>query len=271
MNVEADRLPSPERLAEACLRVATSDGVATLTLDRPDKRNAQTPLLWRTLAEVGTALVGRVRVVVVRAEGQTFSAGLDLRMISPEGIPGELTFHEMAGLPPADLDGLIETYQQAFSWLRDPSFVSIAAVQGHAVGAGFQLALACDLRVAADDALFAMREPSLGLVPDLTGTHPLVAAVGYSRALEICATGRWVGAEEAARTGLVNLAVPREDLDDAVNDLARALLSAPAGAVSQTKALLQQAAGNEYPAQLAAERAAQGLRLRALRAAAEIG
>ena len=69
MDVEAGRLPSPERLAEACLRVETTDGVATVTLDRPDKRNAQTPLFWRTLAEVGAALVGRARVVVVRAEG----------------------------------------------------------------------------------------------------------------------------------------------------------------------------------------------------------
>ena len=75
--------------------------------------------------------------------------------------------------------------------------MSIAAVQGHAIGAGFQLALACDLRVVADDVQFAMRETSLGLVPDLTGTHPLVGLVGYARALEICVTGRFVHAEEA--------------------------------------------------------------------------
>jgi enoyl-CoA hydratase/carnithine racemase len=223
------------------------------------------------LAEVGAALVGQVRVVVLRAEGQTFSAGLDLRMITAEGIPGEMTFHDMAGLAPAALMAIIEHYQRAFSWLREPSFVSIAAVQGHAVGAGFQLALACDLRVVADDALFAMREPSLGLVPDLTGTHPLVAAVGYSRALEICATGRWVGSDEAARIGLANLAVPREELDDAVNDLARALLSAPAGAVAETKALLQRATVNDYPTQLAAERTAQGRRLRALLGGGALG
>lgn len=270
MDVEAGRLPSPDRLAEACLRVETTDGVATVTLDRPDKRNAQTPLFWRTLAEVGAALVGRARVVVVRAEGQTFSAGLDLRMISPEGIPGELTFHDMAGLAPGELTALIERYQQAFAWLRDPSFVSVAAVQGHAVGAGFQLALACDLRVVADDALFAMREPSLGLVPDLGGTQPLVATVGYARALEICATGRWVAAEEAARIGLATIVVPRHELDDAVADLVQAL-TAPAGAIAETKQLLQQATVNDFPAQLAAERTAQGRRLRELRAAAGIG
>ena len=101
----------------------------------------------------------------------------------------------------------IASYQAGFSWLRRPEFISVAAVQGHAVGAGFQLALACDLRIAASDAQFRMAEPSLGLVPDLGGTQVLVDLVGYSRALEICATNRSVGAEEADRMGLVNLCV----------------------------------------------------------------
>ena len=117
--------------------------------------------------------------------------------------------------------------------------MSIAAVQGHAIGAGFQLALACDLRVVADDVQFAMRETSLGLVPDLAGTHPLVELVGYARALEICATGRFVHAEEARATGLANLVVPADELDGAVNDLAAALLAAPRDAVIETKALLR--------------------------------
>ena len=67
--------------------------------------------------------------------------------------------------------------------------MSVAAVQGHAIGAGFQLALACDLRVLADDAKLCMKEPTLGLVPDLTGTKPLVDIVGLPRALELCLTG----------------------------------------------------------------------------------
>jgi enoyl-CoA hydratase/carnithine racemase len=142
--------------------------------------------------------------------------------------------------------------------------VSIASVQGHAIGAGFQLALACDLRVLADDALLAMRETSLGLVPDLGGTQPLVDAVGYARALEICATGRWVGAEEAAATGLATVVVPRETLDAATADLVAALLAAPAGAVRATKALLRDAGTRSYDDQRAAERAAQVLRLREL-------
>ncbi len=92
----------------------------------------------------------------------------------------------------------IAGYQAGYRWLRNPRFVSIAAVQGHAIGAGFQLALACDLRILADDAKLCMKEPALGLVPDLTGTKPLVDIVGLARAIEICLTARMVGADEAA-------------------------------------------------------------------------
>ena len=90
---------------------------------------------------------------------------------------------------------------------------------GYAIGAGFQLALSCDLRVVADDAQFCMKESALGLVPDLTGTKPLVESVGYARALEICATARMVGAAEAVDIGLALAAVPADELDATVADL----------------------------------------------------
>jgi enoyl-CoA hydratase/carnithine racemase len=109
-----------------------------------------------------------------------------------------------------------------------------------------------------------MKEPSLGLVPDLGGTKPLVDLVGYSRALEICATGRWVGALEAAATGLATLVVPTDELDAATRELAAAVLAAPAGAVRATKELLSGAGERGYDEQRAAERAAQATRLRDL-------
>jgi len=137
-------------------------------------------------------------------------------------------------------------------------------VQGHAVGAGFQLALACDLRLAAEDAQFTMAETQLGLVPDLGGTQVLVDLVGYGRALEICTTGRRVGAREALEIGLVNAVVPAAELAATVDDLAAALSSAPHGATSMTKALLLGARGRSYPEQLLAERQAQLSRIRAL-------
>lgn len=221
------------------VRLTVDDAIATVTLTNPAKRNAQSPALWRALTEAGRSLPGTVRVVVLRAEGQSFSAGLDRQAFTPEGFDGEPSFIDLARGADAELDATIAEYQEAFTWWRRSDVVSIAAVQGHAIGAGFQLALACDLRVVADDVQFAMRETSLGLVPDLTGTHPLVSLVGYARALEICATGRFVSAEEAERTGLANLAVPLDQLGDAVRDLAAAVLAAPRDAVVETKALLR--------------------------------
>ncbi|KAB2972052.1 MULTISPECIES: enoyl-CoA hydratase/isomerase family protein [unclassified Streptomyces] len=246
------------------VRLTVDGAIATVTLTNPAKRNAQSPAMWRTLAEAGRALPGSVRVVVLRGEGQSFSAGLDRAMFTPEGIEGEPSFIDLARSSDGELDSAIAGYQEAFTWWRRNDLVSIAAVQGHAIGAGFQLALACDVRVVADDVQFAMRETSLGLVPDLTGTHPLVGLVGYGRALEICVTGRFVSAGEAVASGLANLAVPADQLDDAVRDLAGAIVAAPRDAVVETKALLRGATDRTYDEQRAAERAAQARRLRDL-------
>ena len=246
------------------VRLTVEDAVATVTLTNPMKRNAQSPALWRALTEAGRSLPGNVRVVVLRGEGKSFSAGLDRQAFTPEGFDGEPSFLDLARGGDEELDAVIAEYQEAFTWWRRSDIVSIAAVQGHAIGAGFQLALACDLRVVAEDVQFAMRETSLGLVPDLTGTHPLVSLVGYARALEICATGRFVHADEAERIGLANIAVPAAELDAAVRDLSAALLAAPRDAVIETKALLQGVSGRSYEDQRVAERAAQARRLRDL-------
>lgn len=246
------------------MRFAVDGPVARVTLDRPEVRNAQTPAMWRALARIGAQLSDDVQVIVLEAAGQSFSAGLDRRMVEPDGIPGEPSVADMAAMDDNRLDAVIAGFQSAFTWWRESPAMSIAAVQGHAVGAGFQLALACDLVVCADDARFAMRETSLGLVPDLGGTEALVAAVGYPRALEICATGRWVGAAEAVRLGLATASVPGDDLADAVNDLVSALLSAPPDAAAETKWLLAHALTTDRAGQLAAERVAQARRLRAL-------
>ena len=246
------------------VRLTVDEAIATVTLTNPAKRNTQSPALWRTLTEAGRLLPGTVRVVVLRAEGKSFSAGLDRQAFTPEGFDGEPSLTDLARGSETELDATIAEYQEGFTWWRRSDLVSIAAVQGHAIGAGLQLALASDLRVVADDVQFAMRETSLGLVPDLTGTHPLVGLVGYARALEMCATGRFVQAEEAVRTGLANLVVPVDQLDDAVRDLASALLAAPRDAVIETKALLRGAQDRTYEEQRVAERAAQARRLRDL-------
>ncbi len=237
-----------------------SDAVATVTLSRAERRNAMTPAVWRGLAAVGAGLPARVRVVVIRGAGPSFSAGIDLRMFSAEGVPGE------DRLPsPADpgFEQWIAECQEGFLWLRDPAIVSIAAVQGHAIGAGCQLALACDLRILADDAKLCIKEPALGLVPDLTGTKPLVDIVGLPRAIELCLTARTVSAAEAAELRLAELVVSAADLDGAVADLVAALLVTDAEAARATKRLLAQATANTLDQQAAAERREQAALQRA--------
>lgn len=257
---------TPEDLAAVGLRLEIDGQVATITLDRPDVRNAQTPAMWLALAELGTSLPEDVRVVVVTGEGETFSAGLDRAMLDPTNA-GEGSVLGLLALSDEDASARIEEFQRGFTWLRDPRFVSIAKVRGYAIGAGFQLALSCDLRVVADDAKFSMKESALGLVPDLTGTKPLVEHVGYARALEICATARVVGAEEAVRIGLATAAVPGADLDAAVAELAAALTAPMPGVVSETKVLLQGAADRDLDEQRRLEREAQVRRFRAVAAA----
>lgn len=248
------------------VRLERAGPVATVTLSRPDVLNAQTPAMWDALRGISRDLPGDIRVVLLRGEGRAFSAGLDRAAVAgggPDSLAG------LAALAPEACADRIAEFQQAFTWLHRPDIVSIAAVHGHAVGAGFQLALACDLRVLADDALLCMAEVSLGLVPDLAGTGRLVDLVGYARALEICVTGRRVAASEALALGLATLVVPRAELDAAVQDLTAAVLSSDRDAVVEIKALLTAAARRTPADQLRAEREAQTRRLRALAGAGE--
>jgi enoyl-CoA hydratase/carnithine racemase len=260
---------SADQLVAARLRYEVDGVVATITLDKPEARNAQTPTMWRTLAAIGAELPDDVRVVVLRGAGETFSAGLDRTLLMPGGDAGPERQESVADLlvaPDAEISETIDAYQRGFTWLRDPRFVSIAVVHGYAIGAGFQLALSCDVVIAADDAWFSMKEAALGLVPDLTGTKPLVEAVGYSRALEICATARNVSAEEAVRIGFVLDAVPAERLDDRLAELVAAFTAPMVGAVRETKALVAGAHAVDLDTQRRLEREAQIRRFRELAA-----
>jgi len=235
--------------------------VATVTLCRPEVLNAQTPAMWTELDAISRKLPGDVRVVIVEGEGRAFSAGLDLSVARGEGV---FSLGELARLSPEECAQRIAGFQSGFTWLRSPSLVTIAAVRGHAIGAGFQLALNCDLRILADDARLSMAEVTLGLVPDLGGTKRLTELVGPARALEICLTGRRIAADEAERIGLATAVVPADQLDAAVSDLAAAVLPGPPGAVAEIKALIAGASGRSYADQDRAEREAQIRRLRDL-------
>ncbi len=251
-------------LTRGRLAARWDEPVLTITLNHPELRNAQLPATWEALAHIGSRLPSGTRVVIVRGAGESFSAGLDRSMFAPGGSS---VLVQVASAPDAVAHNMIAEFQRGFSWLADPSFISVAAVQGHAVGAGFQLALACDLILAADDAQFCMAEVTLGLVPDLGGTGPLVRAVGYQRALEICATGRRVSAPEALRIGLAVACAPRAELDQALTDLTTSLLRPATEAVRAVTRLMQSAAAAKPEEQLAAERSEQLNRLRELAAA----
>ncbi len=248
------------RSATSLVDVTVAGPVATVTLNRPQTLNAQTLRTWSELARIPDRLDDSVRVVVVRGAGRSFSAGLDRRAFTDGTLAG------IAALPDTEAEARIEAFQAAFGWLADPARISIAAVQGHAIGAGCQLALACHLIVATADAEFAMAEVTLGLVPDLGGIARLVAAVGERRALELCASGRRFRAAEAEQLGLVHAVVARDKLDNAVETLAQSFISNPAAAVRSVTRLLTGADGRAAAAQNALDRSAQLPLLRALAA-----
>lgn len=239
------------------LRAETSGPVHTLTLVNPTALNAQTPSLWLALAQAAREVPDTVRVVVLAAEGGSFSAGLNRAMFTPAGMPGEPPVLAMAAGDPDAFRAEIARYQEGFTAWREVDAIVVAAVQGHAIGAGFQLALGADLRIVTEDVSFAMKEPALGMIPDLGGTRRLVEIVGPARALDICATTRAVGAGEALSLGLAQRVVPTAALTTATAEYVAALLAAEPGALRELKPLLRDAADRSPADQLVAEAAAQ--------------
>lgn len=217
--------------------------------------------MWDELSRVRRELPGTVRVVVLRAEGRAFSAGLDRALFTGAVSDGIMDLPRLAR---EEATARIAAWQEAFDWSSRPDVVTVAAVQGHAIGGGFQLALGADIRIVADDAQFCMAEPTLGIVPDLGGTKRLVDLVGYSRAAEICLTGRRVAADEALRIGLASHVVARDGLDAATDETVQAIVRIDRDAAAETKALLQAASTRTQAEQQSAERDAQYRRLRTL-------
>jgi enoyl-CoA hydratase/carnithine racemase len=251
------------------LSLSDAGDAATITLSRPEKRNSQTPAMWLWLTRAVRDLPQSVRVLILAGAGSSFSAGLDRAVLDRavlfgDGSDDPADLGRLARMSEAAATAAIADWQEAFGLAARPDLVSIALVQGHAIGAGFQLALGCDFRIAADDVQLSMAEVSLGLVPDLGGTKRLVELVGFSHAASICLTGRRVGADEAFRIGLVNEVVPVAELATAGQRLATSVLAPPRDAVIEIKALLLAASGQPQAEQERAEREAQHRRLRAL-------
>lgn len=215
------------------LRIA--DGVGRITLRRPDNANAMDPTMAKELLEAAIAcdVDPSVRAVLIDAEGGMFCAGGDLGAFSRAGDNLAALIKRMT----VDLHGAISRLTR----MRAPV---IAAVQGAAAGAGFSLACACDLVLAAQSAKFTMAYTRAGLVPDGSSTYFLPRLLGRRRTIELMLLNPILSAEEARGWGLVNRVVDDAALHDTALDLARKLAQGPTAAYASAKRLVL-ASGSE--------------------------
>ena len=219
------------------IRLESDGPIARLVLNRPDKLNSFTIEMWREMADLGDRLLadpGDLRVLVVVGEGRAFSSGIDTSVFG-QGTGDEL----LASDAPARhddpvVDGILRT-QDAFTWLEDAPFVTIAAVRGYALGAGLQLALACDIRVVARGTKLGLLEFKYGIIPDLGGTQRLPRLVGAGKAKELIFTAAKIDVDEAERIGLAERVVADEELETQVAELAEEIAAQPPLAVRAAK------------------------------------
>jgi len=227
-----------------------TDHVATITINRPDVLNAFndtfSPEFIDTLKQVDKD--PDVRVVVVTGAGRAFSSGQDLDDLKAKYVPGHVP--HLGG-------DLKKRYDPWVKRIRTMDKPVIAAVNGVAAGAGCSLALACDLRIASAHAKFIEVFVNVGLIPDSASTWMLPRLIGLGRAMDLCLTGRPVGAEEALAIGLVNQVVPADELEAATAKVAKRLASLPSRALALTKRLLNQSMETTLADQLEAESFAQ--------------
>lgn len=239
------------------------DGPITrVKLNRPEKRNALSGEVWEALYEAGQTILKeeQTRVVILSGEGQSFSSGLDLSSLGG-GLLGSLS-NAVAGGGNSEgkaVDPVAEIMrlQDAFSWLEYGSFVSIAAVQGYALGAGWQLALACDFTIAVEDATFGLLETNYGLVPDMGGTVRLARSAGVSIAKQLILTGRRISALEAHAIGAVAQVVTADELDEVVADSAAEVIRRSPTAIRLAKELITKSPTRKVEKALKAEAKAQ--------------
>ncbi|MBL7209534.1 MAG: enoyl-CoA hydratase/isomerase family protein [Dehalococcoidia bacterium] len=208
------------------LALSEEGGILHVKLNRPEKRNAvnnQILLdLERCFSEVATG--DNVRVVILSGEGKAFCAGTDLNQL---GGSGRADGH--------GIRQLVRRAQRAFSAIENLEKAVIALIHGYAMGAGTEMILGCDLRIASEEATFNIPEVDLGLVPDLGGSQRLPRVVGVGRAKELILTGKTISAAEAERIGLVNKVVPLEELQETGRAWAEEIMSNEPVAVGLAK------------------------------------
>ncbi len=225
--------------------------VGWLRLNRPDKLNSWTFAMWEEMAKLGGELVAdeELRALVVIGQGRAFSSGIDTSSFNPAQSGGLFT-EAGSGTPTEDtgedrLVTAITDIQECYSWLAQAPYPTIAAVRGYALGAGLQLALACDLRIVARGTKLGLPEHRYGLLPDLGGLYWLPRVVGAAKAKELVWTGEQIDADEALRIGLANRLVRDDELETEAAKLAEQIAAQPPLAVSGSKLAIDAAAAGQ--------------------------
>jgi enoyl-CoA hydratase/carnithine racemase len=216
------------------LEFARDGYIGWLRLNRPDKLNSFTIQMWDELRTIGEELRDdpELRALVVIGNGRAFSSGIDTSVFTnPEPPRGrdEPTTHDNPTVASILRTG------EGYNWLEAARYPTIAAVRGYALGAGLQLALACDLRVFARGTSVGLLEHKYGILPDLGGTQRLPRVVGPGKAKEMIWTAARIDAEEAYRIGLCEQLVDESELEAAVGALAEKIAAQPPLAVQGAK------------------------------------
>src|SRR6476619_2248745 len=213
--------------------------IAEIVLSRPEKLNAMN-MAWVTGLVEAVASLERDKpgIVVVRGEGRAFCAGLDLDMLAAESMP----------------DGFYAQQEEAFIGLERLDRLVIAQIHGYCLGGGLQLALACDIRILAEDAVLGLPAAAEGLPPGMA-TWRLPRFVGVGRAMRLCVGGERIGADAALGIGLADHVLPVADFAEAANGLLTQYLAVPQGAARATKELVRSAFDTDFDAAHARSRA----------------
>ena len=228
------------------ITIEVDNGIATVYLDRPEKLNAMNPTMFEELGVAADYIRddSAVKVAIVTGRGRAFSAGIDLNSLQ-----------EYQGVDLQAFRAVVRKIQRNFRAYELIEKPIIAMVNGHALGAGTELALACDMILASTEATFGLLEVNVGLVVDLGGTQRLPRYIGVHRAKELILTGKKIDAAEADRIGLVNAVYTPEELESKTLELSNHLMGLSPVAVGLSKIAIDRGKGSsiesglEYDAQ----------------------
>ena len=212
------------------IQLTRDAGIVTLTFNRPETRNSMTPAMGEEVVRAVDDIRNdsAARVCILTGSGKSFSSGGDLGMLARDtGLNSDAGGPSMHGSP--------RDFYLRYLAIRNLPIPTIAAINGHAIGAGLCIALACDLRVAVADARMGMTFTKLGIHPGMGATYFLPRLIGTARACELFFTGRVFDAAEAERLGIVNRVVGRDEFDSNVRALAREIAAAGPLAVRMVK------------------------------------